>query len=213
MQMKTDRRSLLTTHRRSLLAYVVLALCLCQTLLVLVSWIVTAAMPEVFTRSLLSAEGIRWFFGRFQENMSSPLLVWLVVGSIAWGAVRQSGLLSFSTARYRQRIAMWLVVTELLLALGVILLLTVPPHAILLNVMGGLWPSSFSESIVPYVCLTLTAIGITYGRISRQLPTPAAAIEALTAGIKSFAPLFLLYILAMQLYQTIVYLFVGSSAS
>mgnify|MGYP001069643078 CR=1 FL=1 len=50
-----------------------------QCVLVLVSWLQTAAMPETFPRTLLNAEGIRWFFGRFTENLMQPMLVWLLL--------------------------------------------------------------------------------------------------------------------------------------
>lgn len=192
---------------KRLYAYLVGLLCLGQIVVMLISWIVTAAMPEVFMRSLLSAEGIRWFFGRFQDNMSSSLLVWLVVGSITWGAVRESRILHCSLQIYRQRIALWMVLAELIVFVLVMLMLTLAPHAILLNVMGGLWPSSFSASILPYCCFALTVMSLSFGRMSRQQPNLEATADALTRGIKEAAPLFLLYILAMQLYASIDYLF------
>ena len=63
-----------------------------QLLLVLVSWLLTAAMPDLAMRSLLSPEGIRWFFGHFTENIAQPLLVWLILFHIAFIAYRQGGL-------------------------------------------------------------------------------------------------------------------------
>ena len=40
-------------------AYAMLLLALAQVILVLLSWLITAAMPDVFPRSMLSPEGIR----------------------------------------------------------------------------------------------------------------------------------------------------------
>ena len=51
------------------MAWVALLLGVGQVVLILTSWLLTAAMPENFPRSLLSAEGIRWFFGRFVGNV------------------------------------------------------------------------------------------------------------------------------------------------
>ena len=77
-----------------------------QCVLVLVSWLQTAAMPETFQRTLLNAEGIRWFFGRFTENLMQPMLVWLLLLCISLGALYRSGLLHFNGREYRQRVAM-----------------------------------------------------------------------------------------------------------
>lgn len=77
-----------------------------QCVLVLVSWLQTAAMPETFPRTLLNAEGIRWFFGRFTENLMQPMLVWLLLLCISLGALYRSGLLHFNGREYRQRVAM-----------------------------------------------------------------------------------------------------------
>ena len=137
-------------NRQKVLAYVALALGLAQIGIMLTAWLLTAAWPEDFTRSFLSAEGVRWFFGKFQTNLASPVLVWLLVCSIAWGAYRQSHIWEYDRREYRQRFAMGVTMFELTLAVLVMLALTMLPHAILLNVMGGLLPSSFSQSIIPY---------------------------------------------------------------
>lgn len=63
-----------------------------QVLLVLASWLVSAVMPDTSMRSLLSPEGIRWFFGHFTENMAQPLLVWIVLLYVAFNAYRRAGL-------------------------------------------------------------------------------------------------------------------------
>ena len=63
-----------------------------QGILILASWLWTAARPESDVRSLLSSVGIRWFFGTFADNEASVLLVWLLLLSIAWGTFLQSGM-------------------------------------------------------------------------------------------------------------------------
>ncbi len=60
-------------------------LVLAQLLLMLVSWIWSAAVPASGVRSMLSSEGIRWFFGHFAEMLATPLLVWILLLAAAYG--------------------------------------------------------------------------------------------------------------------------------
>ena len=188
-------------------AYAMLLLALAQVILVLLSWLITAAMPEAFPRSMLSPEGIRWFFGSFTENMESPCLVGLLLICIAWGTLQTSGLLHFDRTIYRHRNALRLVLIELVLFVAVILLLTVVPHAILLNVMGGIEASSFSRSILPYICFAVIVMSLSFGAVSNRLQGIEAMGESLSEGIRMAAPYFVIYILANQLYSSIEYLF------
>ena len=188
-------------------AYAMLLLALAQIMLVLLSWLITAAMPEAFPRSMLSPEGIRWFFGSFTENMESPWLVGLLLICIAWGTLQTSGLLHFDRTIYRHRNALRLVLIELVLFVAVILLLTVVPHAILLNVMGGIEASSFSRSILPFICFAVIVMSLSFGAVSNRLQGIEAMGESLSEGIRMAAPYFVIYILANQLYSSIEYLF------
>lgn len=182
-------------------------LALAQIVLVLVSWLITAAMPDVFPRSMLSPEGIRWFFGSFSDNLESPWLVGLLLICIAWGTLQTSGLLHFDCTIYRHRNALRLVLIELVLFVAVILLLTIVPHAILLNVMGGIEASSFSRSILPYICFAVIVMSLSFGAVSNRLQGIEAMGESLSEGIRSAAPYFVIYILVNQLYSSIEYLF------
>lgn len=94
-------------------SYLALGLGVAQILLMLTSWLLTAAMPEDYNRSLLSSEGIRWFFGQFQDHLASPVLVWLVLGGIAYGAFCRSGIVHYKPDEYRQRFAMGVASFEL----------------------------------------------------------------------------------------------------
>lgn len=186
-------------------AWVAVGLCVAQVLLILASWLLTAAMPETFTHSLLSAEGIRWFFGQFIENMASEMLVWLVLISIVWGVVNKSGIMHYDNKEYRQRIAMRLVVLEGLVSVAVMLGLTIVPHAILLNVMGSLFPSSFSASLIPYGCLSFSVMSVSFGLISGTMKGVVEVFDGLTCGIGRLAPLYIIYVLGMQLYKSICF--------
>ena len=188
-------------------AYAMLLLALAQIVLVLLSWLITAAMPDVFPRSMLSPEGIRWFFGSFSDNLESPWLVGILLICIAWGTLQTSGLLHFDCTIYRHRNALRLVLIELILFIAVILLLTIVPHAILLNVMGGIEASSFSRSILPYICFAVIVMSLSFGAVSNRLQGIEAMGESLSEGIRMAAPYFVIYILANQLYSSIEYLF------
>ena len=193
-------------RRDKVLPYLALGLCVAQVFVVLASWLLTAAMPDDFLRSLTSAEGIRWFFGSFADNLASPCLVWLVLASIALGTLRASGLLQYDRSEYRQRTALRLVAIELVVAVALMLALTLVPHAILLNVLGGLLPSSFSRSIIPYACLSVVVMSLSYGVMSERLKGIRAIYRAMNEGIRLMAPAFLFYVLVMQLYCSIRYL-------
>lgn len=193
--------------RNKIGGWLALSLGCLQILLGLVSWILTAAMPEQFMRSLLSPEGIRWFFGNFVENLNAPVLVWLLLGGLAYGALRNSGLLRFDRSEYRQRIALRLVLLELVVFTLLMLALSIAPHAILLNVMGGLMNSSFSRSILPYVCFSVIVMSVSFGMMSNKLKGVEDIFHALYSGIVDAAPLFLIYVLAVQLYCSAMYLF------
>lgn len=190
-----------------MMAWVALLLGVGQVVLILTSWLLTAAMPESFPRSLLSAEGIRWFFGRFVGNVESPLLVWLLLFSFMLGSLQHSGILHYRSSEYRQRIAMRLALFEGIFFLLLILALVLVTHAILLNVMGGLLPSSFSASIVPYCCFSLMVMSVSFGVMSDRMKGVASVYEALVSGVGKMGGLLLIYVIGAQLYHSIIFLF------
>lgn len=194
------------------LPYIALVLAVAMVVLTLLSWIITAAMPDVAMRSLLSAEGIRWFFGHFAENMATPLLVWLLLGTLAYGADVNGGLFSKlqhirGQHSYRERVALKIVATEVAIFVLVLVLLTLIPQAILLSVTGSLFPSSFSQSIVPSICFILMVIGATYGIVSGRLNSVKDVFRSLSSGFLEAGSLFLLYVLAAELYFSIRFVF------
>lgn len=189
-----------------LLAWLAFLLAVGQVLLILASWLLTAAMPDSFSRSLLSAGGIRWFFGRFVDNIESPLLVWLLLLSFVYGVVDHSGILHYKASEYRQRIAMRLALFEGIFFILLMLALVMAPHAILLNVMGGLLPSSFSQSIIPYCAFSVTFACCSFALISGRVKGVEGVFRMLTSGIESAAPLFVIYVFATQLICSILYL-------
>lgn len=194
-------------------AVAVLALCLCvaQLALLLLSWGVSAVLPDVPIRSLLSSEGIRWLFGNFTQNLATPVLVWLLLGSIAYGAFVECGLAVAFThlnrLTYREQFALKVVYVVIFIYIMVLLLLTVVPHAVLLSVTGSLFPSSFSDSIVPILCFGISTVSVVYGVMSGRLRSLVDIFNVLTIGITFTLPLWLLYILAAELYFSITFVF------
>ena len=187
----------------------VVALAAAQLLLILVSWFVTAAWPDLPMRSLLSSEGIRWLFGSFAQNLLTPLLAWLVLGSVAYGTVVSSGLTELHRPfTYRQRSALRFVAVEALLFIVVLLLLTLIPQAPLLSATGQLFPSALSDGLVPFVCFSVTVMALTFGFTTGRFTTLRDMVRSLTVGFEKWSSLFLLYILGMELYASINFLMV-----
>ena len=197
---------------KRLLPYIALTLFLAQLLLMLLSWLLAAAFPMSGLRSLLSTEGLRWFMGHFSDLLATPLLVWLVLLSMAYGCFCESGLcrhlLTFrSSFSYRERRALMLVVLLLAVYVGVVLLLTAIPHAILLSATGELWPSPFSASLIPLIAFAVMLCSCAYGVIAGSFPKVHDVYESLLSGLYRGAPLLLLYVLLMQLYGSLRFVF------
>ena len=204
--MKTDSSIL----SRRFLAITALVLLLAELVLVLLSWILSAIGVEG-VRSLLSSEGIRWFVGGFTDMVVSPLLVWLIILLMAFGAYRKSGLTSLADSSYqmtyRDKTALRVAIVFLLVYVAVILMLTIIPHAILLSATGSLFPSPFSRSIVPLTAFGISLVSIIYGMMSGRLRGFTDILYALSLGISSGAPLFVLYILFIQFISSIRFVF------
>lgn len=190
---------------RQSLGTLCLALLLGDAVLILLSWILSATMTAG-VHSLLSEEGIRWFFGQFTSMLASPLLAWLVLLLIAFGCMHRSGILRAKHS-YRDRMALRVAVVFLIVYLAVIMLLTMMPHAVLLSATGSLFPSAFSRSIVPVVAFGMSLVSLVYGMMSGRFSSLADAVDALSAGISWGAPLFILYILLRQFWESLVFVF------
>ena len=185
---------------------VIASVLLCaEALLIILSWILSTTMTEG-VRSLLSSEGIRWFFGSFTGIIASPLLVWLLLSLIAIGSVQKSGLTAWKR-HYRDRLALRVATVSLLIYLTLIALLTFLPHAILLSATGDLFPSAFSRSLVPIIAFGICVLSITYGVVSGRLKSLSSVIHSLSYGIEKGAVLLVLYILLIQFYESLRFVF------
>ena len=211
---------------RNKLGYIVLVLLVSQLALILLSWLVTAAFPELPMRSVLSSEGIRWFFGSFVSNQLSPLLIYFIMAVMAVGACVRSRLYdalretlsntrsSLTTSsnhqhkvHYREKVGLRIALVEFIVYV-IMVLLTAIPHAILLSVTGQLFPSSFSSSFIPSLSLIIIIMSLTYGVASGTIDSVAKMHKVLVGGLEVGSRLVPSYVVGIQLYMSIRYVFI-----
>ena len=210
---------------KSKLGWTVLVLVTAQLALILLSWLITAAFPELPIRSLLSSEGVRWFFGSFTANQLTPLLAWFITTAMAVGAcvrsrlwaafcTKMSGLLHRRDStdgrqglHYRERIGLRLALAEFMVYVVIMLLLTVVPHAILLSVTGELFPSAFSSSLIPSLSFVLIVMSLSYGVASGTVDSVARMHRVLVGGLEAGARIVPAYAIGVQLYMSLLYVF------
>lgn len=189
-----------------------------QILLIFVSWLINAVAPGSLVRSLLGNEGLRWLCGKFISNVESPILIWMLLLAAAYGVLSGSSLLKNGKGAenhlhavqpyfFQRRHAMCIVVIEIVLMLIVMLLLTAVPHATLLNVTGSLYPSSFSESLIPASAFMVILCSITYGVMCGTLRNVGEIYASLTSGLHKADKLIPIYLLAMELYHSFMFVF------
>jgi aminobenzoyl-glutamate transport protein len=196
---------------RHVASYIALTLCVAEVILVLMSWLLSVSFADSSIRSLLSSEGLRWLFGYYVDMLLRPQLIWILLFSLSWGVYKGSGMGAiFSSAhrlQYRERIALWLVAFIIVLIVTVLLLLTVIPHAVLLSVTGELFPSPFSDSIVPVLAFSLLSASIVFGIVSGNFHHINNVYQSMKLGVNAFAPLFLFYVLITQLLASFIFVF------
>ena len=210
---------------KSKLGWTVLVLVTAQLALILLSWLITAAFPELPIRSLLSSEGVRWFFGSFTANQLTPLLAWFITAAMAVGAcvrsrlwaafcTKMSGLLHRRGGtdgpqglHYRERIGLRLALAEFMVYVVIMLLLTVVPHAILLSVTGELFPSAFSSSLIPSLSFVLIVMSLSYGVASGTVDSVARMHRVLVGGLEAGVRIVPAYVIGVQLYMSLLYVF------
>ena len=193
-------------------------LAVAQVAVIMSSWLVAALWPQSGVRSLLSSEGIRWFFGQFTHNIACAPVVWLLLLSMGWGAMQRGGLWNClrrllchaqgASLKANTRFALFVVTIEVLIVVAVMVLLTCLPHAVLLNVQGGLCSGAFPASIVPVAAFTMVFTGLTFGSLGGALPSLDDHLEALSHGIRQTASWWLPVILSVQLYYSLRFILI-----
>lgn len=178
----------------------------------MLSWILSSLYPAGSFRSMLSGEAIRWFCGHFMEFCSSsPGLGWIVLLAMSAGTCRESGILArrglYSIAAGRRRrglVAVAVAAAVYVCALG---LLTLVPHAVLLSAVGKLFPSPFSVAVVWIVSLFIFVVSVVYGVAVGSFRSLSGVACSLSRGVRTAAPLMVLYVFAAMTVNTLMYVF------
>ena len=190
---------------KRVLACAGLILLMAECLLFILSWLLSATMMED-VRSLLSSEGIRWFLGNYTSILASPLLVWLLLLLIAGGALYRCGIFGKHQG-IRDRLALRVSSAFIIIYLIIIALLTLMPHAILLSATGDLFPSAFSRSLIPVIAFGIILFSVTYGVMAGRQSSLSDILEILSYGIRKGAPFIVIYILFIQFYESLWFVF------
>ena len=195
-------------HQR--LGLLCLVIVIAETLLVILSWLLSALRLEG-VRSLLSSEGIRWFFSSFNDLVASPVLVWLLLLMCALGCLQKSGVIPIfgrtKAINFRDRLALYVAIAFLLIYAVIIILLTLMPHAILLSATGHLFPSAFSRSLVPIITFGICIFSVSFGLMAGVMRNVSDILQALSFGIAKGAPLMVFYLFAVQLVECLRFVF------
>ena len=195
-------------HQR--LGWLCMAAVIAEKLLVILSWLLSALRVEG-VRSLLSSEGIRWFFSSFNDMIASPLLAWLLLMFCALGCLQKSKVSTIfsgtKAVNFRDRLALYVAIVFLLIYVAIIILLTLMPHAILLSATGHLFPSAFSHSLVPIIAFGICIFSVAFGMMAGVMKNLSDILQALSFGIAKGAPLIVLYLFAVQLVGCLYFVF------
>ena len=70
-----------------------------------------------------------------------------------------------------------------------------------------MFPSAFSRSLVPIIAFGLCLISITFGVVGGHLRSLSDIVSALSFGIVQGAPIIIIYLLAIQLYASLRFVF------
>jgi aminobenzoyl-glutamate transport protein len=182
-------------------------LILSEQLLVLISWLLSATQTEG-VRTLLSSEGVRWLLGQFTVFLLKPQLIWLLLLSMAFGCLWQSCLFRPSQTSFRRQFALRLSAVVFVVQTASIALLIATPQAVLLSATGTLWPSPFSRALVPLAAIITINTSICYGLLSRTFTSVADIYESQKWGLSKAAPLMILYLIVVTLYESFRFVFI-----
>lgn len=199
--------------RRNWLSTSIIIILIAYVIVVLGTWLWSAAMPSSSVRPLLSDAGIRWFFGTFVANLARPLLIYIILLDIAMGLCVRSGLGHALSRLFRkgtpldslQKRGMWAVLEVMVVEVGVMALLTLPRHAILLSVTGAFYPSSASVSLIPVLAFMLLSASLMFGLFSGTLHNYKEAVIYTLQGGKHLKVILCFYVLLMELAAIIKY--------
>ena len=106
-----------------------------------------------------------------------------------------------------QRIAFCHNIQGLILFITALAYLTITPHAVLLSVTGNLFPSSFSDGLIPLLCFEVFILSLIYGIFGGTITSINGFWNCVTKESNSLLPVLFLYLLSIQLYHCFVFVF------
>ena len=194
--------------------YVLVALLIMFVVLVFMSWLANATGMKMHT--LLSSEGLRWLFLNVADIISSPWLVYLILGLSCLGAVSRSGLWEAinrmlhwdkenGQLAYRQRVALISSGLFFFLYLACLFSLVFSPYAALLSVTGTLFPSPFLAGLFPALVFGGHVTALLYGSLSNRLRNFHETFEIFYWGIQRYAIWIIIYLTGALFWETFQY--------
>jgi len=91
--------------------------------------------------------------------------------------------------------------------IGIVCLLTLVPHAILLSATGQLFPSAFSRNLLPIIVFGVNTFCVAFGVMAGRLKSLGDVLQSLSFGIAKGASLIILYIMLIQFYESLRFVF------
>ena len=179
----------------------VLLLLALQLLLVPLSWVLSALYPQLQLHSLLSGEGLRWALRNLLASHIVPLLPVLVSLSATIGLVRGSKLADSRPVGGGWKGLGILLLMLLLLAWGIF------EGGFLLTPSGHIRLGTFIGGAVVILSAVLSVCALVAGYLTGAYTSTLQAVQAAVGSVAKAAPLFLLYLLAAQLYAMIQFVF------
>lgn len=163
------------------------------------SWLVGIYVDGV--EGLLSAHGIRWMCSHVVTNFSSLPLASIILGLIAWGALKESGMFhAFSRhTSLKQRRALQVTGVALTMVVVVFLLLLFLPQAVLLSAFGTVSHSAFSKGLFGLMACVAIFLGNVYGYTCGRFTNLPDVVEAHGKAISSVSGYFIILFFASQL--------------
>jgi len=128
--------------------------------------------------------------------------------SMAFGCLWQSCLFRPSQTSFRRQFALRLSAVVFVVQTASIALLIATPQAVLLSATGTLWPSPFSRALVPLAAIITINTSICYGLLSRTFTSVADIYESQKWGLSKAAPLMILYLIVVTLYESFRFVFI-----
>lgn len=201
-------------HRHKTIHVCAFILLFLQVITILTSWIYGALYPQLNIRTLISAEGLRWYIGCMTDNIAQQPVAWIILLSMTWGILTQSCLpkslckLKRGENNYMEKFALKISFWVFLSTIAIIIYLSATPHAILQSITGDVIPGSLSHGSIPILCVMVGITASVYGFLSGNFNRLSDLFESCAIGISIASRYWVLYLLFIQLYCSIKFVLV-----